>query len=496
MPLHCSLFGLLCCWISLGATALNAAEPIRPNVLFIIADDASRSFGESYATPWIKTPTIDGLARAGLVFDNLYTPTSKCAPSRASLMTGRYPWQLEEAANHQPYFPSKFMTFTEALAAANMHCGGAGKTWGPGEAKTVDGETRNFALRTFGPGQPNNPGAAFQTFLEKRPDDKPFFYWFGSQNPHRPYTEDAGIAAGKKTTDIAHVPSYLPDTDLVRRDLLDYATEVEAFDRQVQSLVEVLEKNSLAENTLVIVTSDHGMPFPRVKGHTYDEAHHIPMVVRWPRGIASPGRHVKELISFIDVAPTLLELFGVDAQAAGMSPITGKSFTDLLQNSSKQARPFAIVGRERNDVLCRPGTPAGLGYPARGMRVDNWFYVHNFENDRWPCGDPELGLKDTDDSPSKRLIQSLGENDIYWQHAFGKRPKDQLFDLSEDPDCVHNLASDPKYLTKVNELRTQLMAELKRQEDPRALGNGAIFDNYLSPRMMGRPAQKNKRDAK
>ena len=465
---------------SFAARAADATAA-RPNVLFVIADDASRHFGEAYGCKWVKTPNIDRLAKQGLVFDNAYTPTSKCAPSRAAILTGRNPWQLEDAANHQPYFPAKFMAFSEALAKAGIQTGGAGKTWGPGEAKLADGRQRDFALGGGGK-DADNPGAGLTAFLKKRTPGTSFFYWFGSHNPHRSYKRDSGIDAGKKPADIERVPAYWPDNDLIRRDMLDYAIEVEAYDAQVGSLLAALEDSGEAKNTLVIVTSDHGMPFPRVKGHTYDDAHHIPFVASWPAGIAKPGRRVAEFISFIDLAPTFLELLGGNGATQGMSPITGRSFTDLLRGAAKAERGFVIVGRERNDVLARPGSPAGLGYPARAIRSSNLFYVHNFEPDRWPCGNPELGTKDTDASPSKTLATESGEKDPFWQHSFGKRPAEQLFDLSNDPDCVVNLAANPAFAEKLAALRETLMSELKKQNDPRALGQGDVFDQYPSPR--------------
>lgn len=266
----------------LCAVRVADAAAARPNVLFIIADDASRHFGEAYGCKWVKTPNIDRLAKQGLVFDNAYTPTSKCAPSRASILTGRNPWQLEDAANHQPNFPAKFMAFSEALAKAGFQTGGAGKTWGPGEAKLADGGQRDFALGSGGGKNANDPGAGFTAFLKKRAPGSPFFYWFGSSYPHRSYKLDSGIAAGKKPSDIDRVPAYWPDNDIIRRDMLDYAIEVEAYDAQVGSLLTALEASGEATNTLVIVTSDHGMPFPRVKGHTYDDAHHIPFVASRP----------------------------------------------------------------------------------------------------------------------------------------------------------------------------------------------------------------------
>ena len=486
---------LLAALSALAALVPSASAATKPNVLFIIADDASRHFGDSYGCKWVKTPNIDRLAKQGLVFDNAYTPTSKCAPARASILTGRNPWQLEDAANHQPYFPAKFMAFSEALAKAGIQTGAAGKTWGPGEAKLADGSPRNFALGGGGK-DANNPGAHLTAFLKNRTPGTPFFYWFGSHNPHRSYKPDSGIAAGKKPSDIDRVPAYWPDNELIRRDMLDYAIEVEAYDAQVGSLVAALEASGEAKNTLIIVTSDHGMPFPRVKGHTYDDAHHIPFIATWPEGIAKPGRRVADFISFIDLAPTFLELFGVNGIAQGMSPVTGRSFTDLLRNEAKGERGFVIVGRERNDVLARPGSPAGLGYPARAIRNGNLFYVHNFAPDRWPCGNPELGAKDTDASPSKALATESGEKDPFWQHAFGKRPAEQLFDLASDPDCVVNLAADPTFAGKLATVRETLMRELRKQNDPRALGQGDVFDQYLSPRTKSAEAAPTKKKNK
>lgn len=456
-----------------------AAEP--PNVLFIIADDASRHFGQANGCDWVRTPHIDRLAAEGVVFDNFYVATSKCSPSRAAILTGRNPWQLGAAANHWPTFPPRFMAFPESLAAAGVTCGGTGKIWGPGEARTAAGGPRDFALvRAEDKGLA--AGAGLEAFLRRRPAGKPFFYWFGSQRPHRPYPADGGLAADTKPADVDRVPAIWPDDEAVRRDMLDYGAAIEAFDREVGVLLAALDAAGVRENTLVVVTSDNGMPFPRVKGHTFDAAHHLPLVIRWPAGIARPGRREAALVGEIDFAPTFLELFGVDGPAAGMAPLTGASFTDLLRDASARERPFVVIGRERNDMWARPGTPSGLGYPARGLRTGDWLYVRNFAPDRWPCGDPDLGLLDTDDGPTKRLLVAAGERNPFWQLCFGKRPADELYDLAADPDCVRNLADEPAQAARRDAMRGTLMKELVRQEDPRALGEGDEFDRYETSR--------------
>jgi arylsulfatase A-like enzyme len=449
-----------------------------PNVLFIIADDASSHFG-AYGCNWAKTPNIDGLAARGLVFENAYTPTAKCAPSRSSILTGRNPWQLEAAANHQAHFPPHFKVFTEAMSEAGYYVGAQGKFWGPGDAQTLDGKPRTWGLVTSGgESHQDDGGAKFRSFLTQRPEGKPFFFWFGSTNPHRGYEPDSGLAAGKKPSDVDHVPAYWPDSDVVRRDMLDYAIEIELYDRQVGSVLKALEESGETDNTLVVVTSDHGMPFPRVKGHNYDLSNRVPMIACWPRGIQSPGRRVKDFVSLIAMAPTFLEVMHLDPEKAGIAPITGASLTDIFRDQPSVDRSIVIIGRERNDAWARPGSEAGLGYPVRGIRIDKWLYLHNFEPDRWPCGDVELGLLDTDASPTKTLISESDNADRYWQFCFGKRPQEELFDLSVDPDCVNNLTTQSAYRDRADSMQAILFSELMKQQDPRVLGQGEVFDNY------------------
>ncbi len=472
-----------------AATSLAADSPQTPNIIFCIADDSSCHYG-AYGCKWSKTPNVDRLAAGGLTFENFYTPTAKCAPSRASILTGRNPWQCEAAANHQTFFPPNYKAFTEVLGDAGYYVGSWGKFWGPGSASTADGKTRTWGVSVphFGAKGTEDPTEGFRKFLASRPKGKPYFFWCGSTNPHRPYKLDSGLEAGKKPGDVDHVPAFWPDNDTVRRDMLDYAIEVEAFDTQVGQVLTVLNETGEADNTLVIVTSDHGMPFPRVKGHNYDLSNRIPFVACWPKGIQNPGRKVSEFCSLIDVAPTVLALMGQDAAKGGMQSITGSDLLDLFAGESTRDRSTVIIGRERNDVYARPGTEAGLGYPVRGIREGNLLYLRNFEPDRWPCGNVELGLLDTDDSPTKQLIEDLGEKDRFWQFCFGKRPGEELFDLAADPDCVKNLVDQPGYREKATAMREKLFAKLNDQQDPRMQGKGEIFDNY--PTTKGAPGTK------
>ncbi len=441
----------------------------------------------------MKTPNIDEVARQGIIFDNAYVPTSKCAPCRSAILTGRNPWQLEVAANHQLLFPVKFGAFGEGLSQAGVACGKAGKVWGPGIAKDAHGKKREFGFQDLG--DTDHPAENFTRFLKDRPEGSPFFYWYGSHNPHRSYKPGSGRKAGKKLTDIDHVPAYWPDNDIIRNDMLDYAIEVEAFDRQAGALLKALEASGEAANTIVIISSDHGMPFPRVKGHTFDDANRVPMVIRWPDGIKNPGRRSADLVSLIDLAPTFFELYHVDADKAGMAPITGQSFVDLLDDQPVRERPLITIGRERTDVYARRGAKFGLGYPVRGIRAGDYLYIHNFESDRWPCGDREFDFLDTDKSPTKTELMDRNEEDVYWQHSFGKRPTQQLFDVTADPDCVDNLADEAAHAETRDRLYAMLLADMKKQNDPRAFGKGDVFDNYPSTKMSTPPGWDKKNDA-
>jgi arylsulfatase A-like enzyme len=216
-----------------------------------------------------------------------------------------------------------------------------------------------------------------------------------------------------------------------------------------------------------------------MKGHPFESSCHLPLAMMWPQGIAAPGRKTAALVSFIDYAPTFLEVAGVDGVKAGMQPITGVSLTDILSNRESGAdRSALLMGRERNDVRCRPGTESGLGYPVRALREGDFVLLHNFDPSRWPCGNPELDLLDTDAGPTKTAVETTGEASRYWQLCFGKRPADELYNLKTDSDCVKNLAADTAYQDRLEGMRAKLFARLRRQGDPRMEGKGDVFDNY------------------
>ena len=468
----------------------NCAGAERPNILFAIADDWGLHAG-AYGTTWVQTPSFDRIAREGLLFRNAFTPMAKCAPSRAIVLTGRHLWQNEEAGNHMAFFPAKLKSWPEVFMERGWRVGITGKGWGPGIANDASGKPRLLTGKPFNKHTAPPPTSAinrndyaanFVEFLDAAPKDAPWCFWYGSTEPHRGYEFQSGMnLGGKKPSDIERVPAYWPDHETVRHDMLDYAFEVEHADRHLGRMIDELQRRGMLDSTLVIVTSDHGMPFPRVKGYAYHDANHIPLAVRWPSGVNRPGRVVDDFVDFTDIAPTLLDYAGIVQDESGMLPITGKSWRPILESDREgrvvAERDHVLIGKERTDV----GRPHDWGYPIRGIVTDTHLYLMNYEPTRWPAGNPETGYLDTDGSPTKSLILDLGRQnraDRFWRLNFGMRVAEELYDLAVDADCATNLAAEPEHATRLQSLRERMESTLAAQGDPRMFGNGEVFDRY------------------
>jgi len=462
------MVGFLLAALTLGAS--SAQDESRPSFLFCIADDWGWPHAGAYGDRVVKTPAFDRLAAEGMLFTNAYCASPSCTPSRCAILTGQAIHRIEEAGNLWSTLPAKFDVYPELLEKAGYAVGSSGKTWGPGSLE-AGGRTRN-------PAGPSSP--SFADFLKKLPEGKPFCFWFGGAwhggfDPHRPFDKGSGLKAGMKLEDVA-VPPFLPDTPEVRGDFLDYYLEVQRFDRDVGDVLKALEAAGRAPNTMVVVTSDNGYPWPRAKGNVYDAGARVPLVLRWPAKVKG-GQKVDDFVSLTDVGPSFLRAAGLEPPAA----MTGRTLLD------RQGRGRVFLERERH-TNSRKGN---LSYPMRAVRTADHLYIRNLRPERWPAGDPEkydipdnphpqvdVGIfADCDQGPTKDLVIA-GPGDKFYSLAFGKRPAEELYDLKKDPHQIDNVADRAEYAEPRAALRRELDRWMRETADPRALNDDDPWDRY------------------
>jgi N-sulfoglucosamine sulfohydrolase len=450
----------------------QAAEPpapgkdSRPNILFCLADDWAWPHAGAYGDQVVQTPTFDRIAREGFLFTHAFSAAPSCTPSRAAILTGQAPHRLQEGGNLHGFLPRQFPVYPDLLEQTGYVVGFMGKGWGPGNF-TAGGYERN----------PAGPGfKSFDEFLKTVPSGKPFCFWFGSFDPHRPYDKGAGMAAGMKPEDVV-VPSYLPDTPEVRSDILDYYVEVQRFDRDVGGHLQALARAGLTANTLVVISGDNGWPFPRCKANLYDGGTRQPLAVRWPAKFKG-GTTIDAFVNLADLAPTFLEA----ARLKPLAEMTGRSLLPLLAGKRQRGRDQVFVERERHANVRR----GDLSYPARAVRTKEFLYIRNLRPDRWPAGDPEMWkavgpFGDCDGSPSKDFI--LAHRDLpglekFFGLGFEKRPAEELYDLSKDPGQIVNVAGRAEYSATRRKLQAALDDWMKKTKDPRATIESDPWDGY------------------
>lgn len=458
-----------------AASGAWAAKSGRPNILLLLADDWSWQPEDVKDRLELSLPTFARLRREGTFFAHAFAASPSCTASRGALLTGQWPWRLAEGANLASILPRRFPVYTEALEQAGYHVGYARKGWAPGQLGPAR-RTRNPAGTAY---------EDFEAFLGRRPTDAPFCFWFGTNDPHRPYVKGAGIAAGIDPAKVT-VPPYLPDTPAVRADIVDYRYEVERFDRESGEILDRLARDGLLDNTLVVMTGDNGWPFPRGKATLYDAGWHVPLAVMWKAGRVRAGVTSQAMVSLTDLASTFLAAAGVSA----LPDRTGLNLLPHLTTGAAFARDHVIGAMERHmDGHTRPGD----GYPMRALRTASHLYIRNFHPERWPAGDPTArtvshedletrlysGFADIDGGPTKaELVERRAEFPRQFQQATGKRPPHELYDVRNDPWVMRDLAAEPAQKTLVAALDARLTTELRAARDPRILDGGAVFDDY------------------
>ena len=457
----------------------NAAD--RPNILFAFADDWGLH-ASAYGDPVVKTPNFDRLAREGMLFQNAFISSPSCTPSRGAVLTGKYHWELKGAANLWSVWPDEFTTYPEILKERGYFTGVSGKGWGPGRTAT---RGRQIEGKRF-------PG--FQQFLKERPDDLPFCYWLGTSDPHRPFKAGSGKAAGMDLSQIT-VPACFPDSETVRSDIADYYVEVQRFDSLVGRAIASLEAIDELDNTIIVMSSDHGMPFPRCKSNLYDSGAQVPLAIRFGSAIRTPGRTVQDFVSLVDLAPTFLEVAGLDVPET----VTGRSLLPILTSDKapnvEGDRSSVIFGKERH--VPSQEKPDMGGYPSRALRTHEYLLIRNYKPERWPNGTPDYKnaaipgawYADTDNGPTKTyMVENRDKDDTHrllYGLSFAKRPGVELYDLKKDPGQLTNVSGDEAYADVLARLTRQMNAKLKDAGDPRANGSGDLFDEF--PYLGGAP---------
>jgi arylsulfatase A-like enzyme len=448
--------------LTLLLLAAPQAADERPSFLFAVADDWSYGHAGAYGDKCVKTPTFDKVAADGALFKHSFCASPSCTPSRAALLTGQHIHRLEDSGNLWSQLAPKFDTYPDLLEKQGYVVGLQGKGWGPGDFK-AGGRQRN-------PAGPN--AKSFAEFLKSVPAGKPFCFWFGSRDPHRDYVKGSGAASGLKLEDVA-VPPFLPDTPEVRSDLLDYYFAVQRYDRDTGEMLKLLEEAGRAASTVVVMTSDNGLPFPRAKANVYDSGTRMPLAIRWP-GRIKPGTTVDALVTHCDLAPTVLEIAGHKAAPS----MTGRSLVPLLTGGKSDGWDRVYFGRERHANV-RAGD---LSYPCRAVRTREYLLIRNLRPDLWPAGDPEKwkavgSFGDVDGGPSKEQILARRDQDLagFFRMAFEKRPAVELFDVVKDPYQLENIAS--KHPDVVKQLDDDLTKWLLETSDPRAQGGKLSGDD-------------------
>ncbi len=533
--------------VPLANQVFGQTPDARPNIVFAFADDWGRHAsayaqidGPGTANDVIQTPHFDRIAGEGVLFRSAFVSAPSCTPCRSAILSGQHFWRTGQGAilrgaTWNPAIPA----YPLLLKENGYHIGKTYKVWSPGtpadapygeQKHAYESAGREFnqfsqnATKSVAGGKSVDEAksallamveANFDSFLNARENGQPFCYWFGPTNVHRKWTRGSGAALWGLDPDQLRgkMPAFLPDVPEVREDLADYFGEAMAFDAALGVLLARLEAIGELDNTILVVSGDHGAPgFPHGKCNLYDFGVSVPLAIRWGKAVG--GRVVDDLVSLTSLAPTFLEAAGV----AVPETMTGRSLVGLLrsdrQGRVESERDEVFFGRERHVAEARADfTP----YPQRAIRTHDYLYIVNFRPERWPLGDHyRLGnddepptaeeltevtfttIPDEDAGPTKAWLV-LNRNNPQWQpyfeRAYGKRPEEELYVLSSDPQQINNVAADPKWADVRQQLRERLIGELRSTGDPRMENDGQFFETppLAGPVADARPSRRQPR---
>lgn len=457
----------------LVATAVSTAAevPVRPNFLFILADDVTYSTLGCYGGKDVRTPNIDRLAQAGIKFRRAYCAMSMCAPFRAELYTGLYPLRSGVAWNHSAARPTT-KSICHYLGALNYRVGLAGK--------------KHAAPATVFPFEDvKGPlaGAGVRDFLTRDPHH-PFCLFLCSNNAHPPWRNGDVSPFDPKAIKL---PPTILDNPVSRKTYVAYLAEVAELDKEVGQILTLLDATRQSDYTLVMFSSEQGWDFACGKWTDYDIGIHTALIARWP-GYIKPNSETDALVQMADIVPTFIEAAGGNPAACNLD---GRSVLPVMAGHSTKHREF-VYGLHNN-------VPEGRPYPIRSIRDHEFHYLIN--------------LKPEESYYEKHLMEDAeaAKYDLQWWKAmndaaergdpaaknlrdkFHHRPAEELYRVDEDAYEMNNLANRPEYAAVKARLRAELARWMAEQQDP-----GVVMDDiavYTPNRMLPepQPPQKNRR---
>lgn len=418
-----------------------------PNIVVLISHDLGCHIGP-YGFASERTPALNQLASESLRLDRFFVSSPGCSQSRSSLVTGRYPhangqfglanwgWKLNEDEQLLPEVLRKHGYHTTLFGIWHLH------QWTLSAFDTVSDDVSTLDSSPEGYAEIASDRAA--DWLEQRsPEAAPFYLHVGFWEVHRPFREPSPADSSAEQQELAQVvlPDYLPDNEATRREFVKLSRSIMAVDNGVARVLKSLEVAGLAENTLVLFTADHGLPFQRAKGTVYDPGIHVACLARWPGQIA-PGSCSDSLVSNVDVMPTLLDAAGAEIPAV----VQGKSQLGLLRGARQNGSLSQAIYAEK--------TYHEHYDPMRCLRTDRYKYIRNFAER------PKLVLpSDVYNSPSR---QANIDDESLWTH----RAEEELYDLASDPEEQENLISDPALAETIACFRAQLKDWMEQTQDP------------------------------
>lgn len=396
----------------------------RPNIVLITTHDSGTHFG-CYGVDTVHTEAIDSLAADGVRLENMICSSPVCSPSRASLTTGRYPqsngmfgllhspwdWRLNEGERHVASLLGEAGYESALFGFQHEHTN-------PTELGFERVEARQPLPRA------DQVAEAFAGFSAERRDDRPLYAQIGFWETHRPWDR---YGDGPDDTKGVWVPPYLEDNAAWREDLAGLQGVIRVVDEAVATITRALHDSDLEENTIVIFTTDHGIEFPRAKWFCYDPGIRVATILRWPGGGLTGGRVCDQLLSNVDVLPTLLELAGLDVPDS----VEGRSFAASARDESAPSPRDTAYGMF-------------LGRDNRFLRTTRYKLIRNFGATRYP----------------RPPIAAMGTRaDLNVEPV-------ELYDLEADPNEFSNVAEEPDYAEVRAELDEKLWNWLEELDDP------------------------------